>query len=1073
MRSPRASLAALLALIAFPATAAATGGDTWPTHAHDGHRSARASGKGAMGSAPEVAWKLPMGGALSDVQVTAFDVDGDGDREAIVVSAGRVVAKKSDDTAAWSGANIGATRVFGVADLDGQGPAEVLAEGTSPLGLYILSAQTGATLWFQPTTTPGIDVLTTPNPSGGRRLFLTQQLGQMIGYQFASGVISPAANLVFSSATSPWSIDLAAADVDGDGQLEVVRGHDRGFIAYDAATGAVRCDASSLIGNTVAPSYFPAFTGADVDGDGRAEIVLYDYSYYYSEDAGVFVVACGGNGALLAPQTLWSQQWITDVTPGPGNDVNDKQIRYLADGVANLDGQGPLEIVYSLWDGAALVWTTYVRNAATGAVLATRPGEVIEGVLDVDADVQPEVLLREATGIGVLPKPFFSKLRGYDFAGGALTDKGWIVPEARAATIGGFRGGLVTPGAGAVAAHQNVNGAADPAAEAYVFQKAMGTNPTDLRPGKLLAVHGTDGLILRKYEFPDHVSGSVLMLADALTAPAATSQSLVMLTDGGLRAIDDKFVEKAKILPGNHSRFVTVASLDGVKNLIFGVTSSDALVAIDGTGLENGAPVIPWRLEDAAQTETRGYVSAPGLVIPAAAGAARLVVRGHATASYEEQALVALEADGTTAWKTNVGPGRQIPGFDSFELLDDLDGDGTRDFFLTELAPDSSQELVVRRGSDGGTMVARPTGDVFPPEGVYLQGHASADIDGDGVLDVVSSLHGSWFVGIDLSLAGTGDPALGLAQIFRTSNGPNGQAMVGHLDADPELDLVRVASQNAFGPYEKRSLDGAIEASYQPPTLGIAASDANTAALLVRDADDRDLVWSGMAGDALGAVARLDGFALGEVWFDYLAAGVVYPKAQVPANRAALFSPIAADVDGDGDDEVLVGSDDGFLYALAGSDGSLLWSVDLGAPVVHVIAADVDKDDALELLAVLADGTLVALDAPGGYDFDVVITPEGGTGGAGGVGGATGAGGAGASGGGGGAVTGAGTGGGGVSSAGGAGGNDAKGGGSGDEGGCGCRVAGSEGAEQAGALGWIALATSLLARRRRRVKHAP
>src|SRR5262249_42135634 len=154
--------------------------------------------------------------------------------------------------------------------------------------------------------------------------------------------------------------------------------------------------------------------------------------------------------------------------------------------------------------------------------------------------------------------------------------------------------------------------------------------------------------------------------------------------------------------------------------------------------------------------------------------------------------------------------------------------------------------------------------------------------------------------------------------------GPNGQAMAGQLDADPELDLVRTASQNAFGSYERRSLAGVVEASYAPPTPSVAGTDANTAALMNRTGAPglNDLVWSGMAGAALGAVARVDGQSMGEVWFDYLAGGMVYPKANPPATRAALYSPVAVDLDGDGNDEILVGADDGYLYALHGADGS-------------------------------------------------------------------------------------------------------------------------------------------------------
>jgi outer membrane protein assembly factor BamB len=1013
-----------------------------------------------------------MGGALNDRQLALHDADGDGDQEAVLVAAGRVVARRADDTSVWSSENIGARSVLGVYDLDGQGAPEVIAVGASPIGLYILNASTGATLWFQPTTKLGIDALAVPSPGGGHSLFLTEQLGLLTGYQFKGGVTTPAANQAFQTGTSPWSVDLAAADVNGDGKLDIVRGRDNGFTVYDAASGAVICDAPNLIKGTIAPSFFPAITAADVNGDGRAEVVLYDYSYYYSEDAGVFVVSCAGAAAPFTPQILWSEQWITDTTPGPGNNVNDKQIRYLADGVANLNGQGPLEMVYSLWDASASAWTTVVRDASTGALLAQSPGNVIEMAANLDADPEAEVILRESTGIGALPKPFFSNLRGFDFSNGSLVDKGFVIPDARAATIPGYRAGLVTPGAGVIGARQNVNGAADPAAEAYVFQKAQGANPTDPKPGKLLAVHGTTGMIVRKYDFPAEITGAVLGLGAGVAQGAASNESLVMLTDGGLRVLDTAFAEAAKLLPGNYAKLVTVASLDGSKNLIFGVESSDSLVAIDGTAFSGGAPLVAWRAPNAIQAESRGYVNAPGLVLPAAGGGASLVVRAHSAASYEEHALVALKSDGKPAWSVDLGAGRQVPGFENFEVVDDLDADGSADFFLTELDPGSEQELVVRRGSDGSAIATRPVGDLFPPSGVYLQGHAAVDLDGDGRLDVASALHGAWLVGIKLGKESEG-AASAFTQIFRTSNGPNGQVMVGHGDADPELDLYRTNSQNAFNAYERRSLAGVVEASYTPPHPPVAGSDANTAAFVARPGapGSFDLVWAGMSGEALGAVGRVDGQGMVEAWRVYLAGGASHPKDAKPAGLGALYSPVAADIDSDGSDEVLVGSDDGHLYALNAEDGTLAFTVDLGAPVVHVIPADLDLDDKIEILCSLADGTIAALDAPGAYDPPPTPPPpDGGMGGSGGsgggAGGSGGAAGGSASGGAGGSGGSGGSGGeGGSSGSAGTGGSPAPG----DEGGCACSTPGG-GAADAAFMAWGMAALSAAAWKLRRGK---
>jgi|GEM_PF-4456647 len=1062
-----------LGLFCVSTSAFATGGDTWSTLSHDGYRTARSLGQGALSGAMEVAWKRPMGGALTDTQLQLFDVDGDGDKEAILVSAGKVAARRADDTQVWASSNIGATRVIGVHDLDGTGPAEVVVTGTSPVGLYILDGATGATLWFQPTNSASIQAIAVPD-GAGHRLFLTEQLGMMIGYQFGSGIGSPASNKVWQSGTSPWSTDMAAGDVNGDGQLDVVRGHDRGFVVYDAKTGAVMCDASNIVTGTVAPMYFPAFSTVDVHGDGRAEVVLYDYSYYYSEDAGVFVVSCAGNGQPLSVQVLWKQQWITDVTPGSGNDVNAKQVRYLADAVAQVDGAGSLEMVYSLWDESMSKWTTFVRDAATGTVLASRDGEVIEAVEDVDDDGKTEVLMREATGIGSLPKPFFSKLRGYDFENGVLIDKGWIIPDARAATFGGFRNARVTTGAGAVNVRQNVDGSNDPAVEPYIFQKANNGNVTDPRPGRLLAVHGKTGVTLRKYDFPAQVSGGVLAVGSGTAMPTSVAESFVMLTDGGLRLLDDGFVEQSTLRPGNFSGLVTVASLDGVKNTILGAESSEALVALDATVIDKGFPVEQWRKQDMTISSSRGYVNAPGLVVPLSGAAGAFVVaRGHTTASYEEQALVAMGADGAELWKADLGANRQVAGFDNFELLDDLDGDGTRDFFLNELEGDSAQALVVRKGSNGQTMAIRPTADLFPPNGVYMQGHAAVDINGDGKLDVVSALHGSWYIGMDVSKAATGDPVTAFAQIFRVASGANGQAMVGDVDGDSSLDLMRSNSQNAITAYERRSLLGVVEASYTGPHPNVAGSDANTAAFVNRpDASGKsDFVWAGMSGDALGAVARLDGQTMTEVWFVYLADGAVHSKASKPATRAALYSPVVADLDGDGTDEILVGSDDGRLYALNVEDASLFGVVDLKAPVQHTIVADIDKDDRIEVLCSLADGTLVAIDAPGAYQADEPPPlPDGGVGG-GGFGGTAGTGGMG--GGFGGAAGEAGMG---SSSSGGGMGSSSSGmGGSssgissgvpGQEGGCGCRAVGNEEQRVSSLALLLGMAAAALRRRR-------
>ncbi|GAF69846.1 unnamed protein product, partial [marine sediment metagenome] len=70
----------------------------------------------------------------------------------------------------------------------------------------------------------------------------------------------------------------------------------------------------------------------------------------------------------------------------------------------------------------------------------------------------------------------------------------------------------------------------------------------------------------------------------------------------------------------------------------------------------------------------------------------------------------------------------------------------------------------------------------------------------------------------------------------------------------------------------------------------------------------------------------------------------------------------AADVDGDGTDEFLFGTENGYLYALgSGKDDPVLWKVDLGAPVGAPIVVDLDRDGIGEILVVTRDGKLQCL----------------------------------------------------------------------------------------------------------------
>jgi poly-gamma-glutamate capsule biosynthesis protein CapA/YwtB (metallophosphatase superfamily)/outer membrane protein assembly factor BamB len=79
---------------------------------------------------------------------------------------------------------------------------------------------------------------------------------------------------------------------------------------------------------------------------------------------------------------------------------------------------------------------------------------------------------------------------------------------------------------------------------------------------------------------------------------------------------------------------------------------------------------------------------------------------------------------------------------------------------------------------------------------------------------------------------------------------------------------------------------------------------------------------------------------------------------------AAIFAVDVGDLDGDGRAEVVVGADDNHVHVLR-SDGELLWRYRTGSRVISVRVADLDGDGAGEVLAGSWDRQLYLLDASG------------------------------------------------------------------------------------------------------------
>lgn len=96
------------------------------------------------------------------------------------------------------------------------------------------------------------------------------------------------------------------------------------------------------------------------------------------------------------------------------------------------------------------------------------------------------------------------------------------------------------------------------------------------------------------------------------------------------------------------------------------------------------------------------------------------------------------------------------------------------------------------------------------------------------------------------------------------------------------------------------------------------------------------------------------------------------------ASRGGLFDPTAADLDGDGEEEIVVGHNRGHVFAIRPGDGSVVWERRLGRPFGgwrSANLADLDGDDLPEILMPTHEGALYCLNRDGSVRWRSQVEP--------------------------------------------------------------------------------------------------
>jgi uncharacterized protein (DUF2141 family) len=263
-------------------------------------------------------------------------------------------------------------------------------------------------------------------------------------------------------------------------------------------------------------------------------------------------------------------------------------------------------------------------------------------------------------------------------------------------------------------------------------------------------------------------------------------------------------------------------------------------------------------------------------------------------------------------------------------MLADLDGDGKLDVVT---ASDDSDTVGVLLGSGDGKLAAQAqyaTGD-------YPVAVALGDLDGDGRLDVVTANQNARTLSV---LRGTGGGNLASKVDFATAGTPVGIALL-DLNGDGKLDIAAPGISNIYygtlgvllgkgGGQLADHVDYAVAA----PPWAIAFGDVNGDGKL-------DLILASSAYGAHCWASVLLGKGDGT-----LAAEVVYPTKGCPSSVAL------ADLNGDGKQDIVLGSTDTVSVLLGRGDGTFPDQVDYPLRLASVSFAlgDINGDGKLDVL---------------------------------------------------------------------------------------------------------------------------
>lgn len=874
----------------------------WPMSRGDPRRTGAGGERGDLRT-PLPYWRYFLGGNLGSGHVIPLEGE-----EVASVSGGRVRVTSVHGIERWASDNLGITQLVAYTDLDGDAVRELVVQSSNRVFVFDLD---GTMHWGEPPgemgTIGGVRAADLDGVPGAELVimecFCCQVRGPIPGlvYSFADSVSSPRELWRLTAAACAGSRAMVIADVTGDGRDELVVSSQNDIRILAGATGA-ELARSAHLGSWVSASYCEP---ADVlPGAGQELICALGYS---AAPAGtghrVYALAFRTTPARL--DVIWEQN-VGDL---------DAELRLGHGHVVDLDGDGSFEVTVTGTRGDGVA-TTSILDAASGQVLATIDEQ--ESVGAVLSPAAAPVYLTQAS----------QQIQGWRFRRDAPVrlEPLWRLKNRRSMVGLDWELARKQP-----LATRLIHPDVDDSGTGDLFTIDT-KRPSDLN---VYDIHASTETNLRSWS----ATAGAQILAGWRTPERLTTST----SDGRISTLTlTGLVEIGSFRAGQYydrggwldlTAGPVVANLMGTQRPELAVVDSrGVLVALGVAGATNASP--PRRLWERAASQAPTI--APNL---GQAGGPGLVCRSLDLESVPPtEKLVRVDGGGALLWEVPLGA--QV--FND-PVLGNFDGDDIPDISIQW---GNSDDLMLQTTAYAGSTGARLWTTTTGGGAVRIpSGHAVADWNGDGTDDVVFHHFGLYVLsGVDGTTLATNAPST-VTYALPTLRDVDGDGaydvllsgsffparLLGH-------DLaVRWVSNDNDRPYPYAAL-----ATCGGRELAVATSLLRPSTLKVTE----------QAGAAIGRAAAV-----------VLADGALYPDEATALAAGALGGQLTSvyvhpDLTGDGRPSAVVGSSDGWLYALDPCTMMLDFAVPFAAPVGAVAFGDLDADGLDELVVSVADGYL-------------------------------------------------------------------------------------------------------------------